>query len=209
MTDPAQRPPSSSPTPRLLDGIDVSRHNGAIRWPLVAPRVSFVLTKLTDGVRYQHVQYGLDVLRDARIAGIPHVGAYHYLLGYYSGAAQARAFLEALGGDPVALPPRILAVDVEDASLLPGYAAAQVIDFCDAVREATGTPPWIYVSPNDARRLLLADASGLADSPLWLAHWNVAAPTVPAPWDGWVAWQRGKGAMPGIAGEVDLDRAWL
>ena len=46
---------------------------------------------------------------------------------------------------------------------------------------------------------------------LWIAHWNVSSPTVPAGnWAGygWSFWQYSStGSVSGISGNVDLDRA--
>ena len=58
----------------------------------------------------------------------------------------------------------------------------------------------------------MADTTAIADAGytvLWVAHWGVAAPTLPAnDWqgNGWTIWQYSNcGNVPGISGCVDLD----
>ena len=82
--------------------------------------------------------------------------------------------------------------------------------FVMEVRDLTGVMPFVYTSPygwldrfGDSRRLARDGA------PLWVAHWGVSSPTLPAgDWDGrgWVVWQHSStGHVAGIAGNVDLD----
>ena len=59
---------------------------------------------------------------------------------------------------------------------------------------------------------LLDDTTWFADHgyPLWIAHWNVSSPIVPANgWQGmgWIFWQwTHKPGLPGITGDLDRDR---
>jgi Glycosyl hydrolases family 25/Divergent InlB B-repeat domain len=80
----------------------------------------------------------------------------------------------------------------------------------DEVRQLTGVTPLVYTSPygwltrTGDTRLLARDGA-----PLWVAHWDVESPTIPAgDWDGrgWMVWQHSStGRVSGIAGNVDLD----
>ena len=70
----------------------------------------------------------------------------------------------------------------------------------------------IYTSPSFWKKYM-GDSRALADAgyrTLWIAHWGVTAPTIPASnWGGrgWTFWQYSNcGTVPGIAGCVDLDR---
>jgi len=46
--------------------------------------------------------------------------------------------------------------------------------------------------------------------PLWVASWDVPAPTLPAGWTTWALWQfTSTGTVPGITGDVDLDYAHI
>ena len=69
----------------------------------------------------------------------------------------------------------------------------------------------VYTSPNGWKDRM-ADTTAIADAGytvLWVAHWGVAAPTLPAnDWqgNGWTIWQYSNcGDVPGIDGCVDLD----
>jgi hypothetical protein len=70
----------------------------------------------------------------------------------------------------------------------------------------------IYTSPSFWKNHM-GDSQALADAgykTLWVAHWGVSAPAVPARnWGGrgWTFWQyTSDGTVPGIAGRVDLDK---
>ena len=75
----------------------------------------------------------------------------------------------------------------------------------------TGVKPMLYTSPN-FWHVNMADTRWFADHgyPLWIAHWNVPAPSVPAEdWGGhgWTFWQwTSTGHVSGIVPEVDRDR---
>jgi hypothetical protein len=81
----------------------------------------------------------------------------------------------------------------------------------DEVWRQVGARPTIYTSPSFWRRSL-RDSSVFAGlgSRLWVAHWHVAAPRVPAAnWgaSGWSFWQwTNCSHVPGIRGCVDGDR---
>jgi Lyzozyme M1 (1,4-beta-N-acetylmuramidase) len=79
------------------------------------------------------------------------------------------------------------------------------------VTARTGVRPMVYTSPNGWRDRM-ADTTAIADAGytmLWVAHWNVASPTLPAnSWQGnsWKIWQYSDcGNVSGIGGCVDLD----
>ena len=71
----------------------------------------------------------------------------------------------------------------------------------DAVRE-----PELLDGQHRATRTWFADHGYR----LWLAHWNVSSPTVPANgWQGrgWIFWQwTHKPGMPGVTADLDRDR---
>ena len=78
------------------------------------------------------------------------------------------------------------------------------------VRRLTGVTPLVYTSPYGwASRTGDSRALARDGSPLWVAHWGVESPLLPAgDWDGngWHVWQHtSDGHVAGIAGRVDLD----
>lgn len=93
-------------------------------------------------------------------------------------------------------------------------AADHLILFLRAYRGLMGDYAWVYTNPATmaqiAPKLSDADAQWLADNHiLWLAQYtNAIKPNVPAPWKDWTFWQWTEtGTVPGISGNVDLNRA--
>jgi GH25 family lysozyme M1 (1,4-beta-N-acetylmuramidase) len=76
----------------------------------------------------------------------------------------------------------------------------------------TGARAMIYTTPSFWQNHM-GNTRWFADNGyrvVWIAHWGVSSPTVPASnWGGrsWGFWQYSNcGSVPGIAGCVDLDR---
>ena len=200
-----------------LEGIDVSHWQGPITWSLVAGAgKKFAILKATDGqvtsgVMYTDPTYATNHSQ-AKAAGL-WTGAYHFAR---PGPEANDAKLEAdhfaavvnLGvGD------LIPALDLEDSGGL-SVAALQawVTTFVGEVTLKVGVRPMIYTSPAFWKKYM-GDSRALADAgykTLWVAHWGVTSPAVPAAnWGGrgWTFWQyTSDGSVPGIAGRVDLDR---
>ena len=194
-----------------LPGIDVSHHQGPIDWSQVAAAgTRFAFAKATEGRNYVDPQYATNKA-GAALSGVA-FGAYHF--AQPDGAAND-AILEADHFVDVAqLEPGDL-VPVLDIERTGGLSQAQVtqwiLTWLNRVTERVGVRPMVYTSPHGwATRT--GDTTAVADagySLLWVAHWNVASPTVPgANWsgNGWTFWQYGNcGTVPGIDGCVDVD----
>jgi hypothetical protein len=122
---------------------------------------------------------------------------------------EAAWFVSQLNLQPGMLIP---ALDLERAGSL---GTAGLIDWVqqwlDEVYRLTGVRPMIYTSPAFWRNYL-GNTRQFADQGydvLWVAHWGVSQPSVPASnWGGkgWTFWQyTSDGTVPGIDGRVDLD----
>ena len=207
MTSPAQQ---AAP---LLAGLDVSRFQGTIDWPAVVDAgaaardpIAIVYYRLTIGSSF------VDRLAErnragARSAGC-RVGAYHVLTADPV-AEQVDAFLRALGPDREALPAMLPpALDLERDDAGAGvFAGRRALEWLCAVADALSVDPVVYTGPAYALANGLGELLDLARFPLWIAHYGVSAPHVPAPWDAWTGWQySGTGTSPGIVGHVD--RSW-
>ncbi len=195
-----------------LEGIDISHWQGTINWTLVAGAgKKFAIMKATESTNYTDPTYATNHAQ-AKAAGL-WTGAYHFAR---PSAAANDAILEAdrfasvmnLGiGDLVP------ALDLEDSGGLSVTALqAWVRTFLDRVTATVGARPMIYTSPafwknNMGNSRFLAD---LGYKTLWVAHWGVSSPEVPASnWGGrgWTFWQYSStGTVPGISTRVDLDR---
>lgn len=154
--------------------------------------------------------YSFEAHRRAALDAGLLVGAYQYLRARHPGAWQADLLLTALGElGPGELPP---AVDVET---LDGRSVAEaqgcLLAWVQRAQAALGRDPVIYTYPSfwtdTLRGAVLTEA---ARCPLWIAHYGVPRPRIPAPWTTAMLWQHtGEGGRcPGVAGDCDLD-VWL
>jgi GH25 family lysozyme M1 (1,4-beta-N-acetylmuramidase) len=192
-------------------GLDVSHWQGTVNWTKVARAGRrFVFLKATDDVDYRDPTFVTN-RAGARSNGLL-VGAYHFARPDPSpGDARQEAlfFVSVANPQPGDLLP-VLDMETKkhlDQEEVTRWARAWVAE----VRELTGVTPLVYTSPygwltrTGDTRLLARDGA-----PLWVAHWGVSSPTVPAgDWDGhgWVVWQHtSSGHVRGISGRVDLDR---
>jgi len=214
----AAKPPS---------GIDVSRFQGKIKWNRVARAgVDFAFVQASRGSGFDCAtapdRCGADefYLRNyarARHFGI-RVGPYHRA---FSGGetiadvtadalAEADLFIFQVGelqsGD---LRP---ALDVETpfGGLNATELQTWIRTWLGRVEDALGHKPIIYTNNSSWQATGNTTEFAFAGDPLWVAHWGVIAPTVPASFwagNGWSAWQySSSGHVRGIKGRVDLDR---
>ncbi|NYI44697.1 lysozyme [Nocardioides aromaticivorans] len=191
--------PTHEPAPRR--GIDASHHQGPIDWPRVAEAgISFAYLKATEGTTFTDPRFA-EHRRAATRAGVD-VAGYHYFQLCSDGAAQAEHFLDVLG-TPGDLP---AALDLELAGSCadPPPAAtllAEVRAFLAVVDRRTGTRTLVYLYPDFEERFGFAD--DLAGHPQWVRRLGEKEPRRP-----WAVWQYDDaGAVPGVAGRVDLDLA--
>lgn len=207
-------PPGVNPAAAssVLEGIDVSRWQNTIDWPMVASAgKAFAIIKATEGTSYVDPTY-LTNQAGAKAAGM-WTGAYHFArpdAGANDALLEAAHFASKVNLGAGDLRP---ALDLEASGGL-SVAALQtwVATFLEEVRVKTGVRAMIYTSPAFWKKYM-GDSSALADAGyavLWVAHWGVSAPTIPASnWGGhsWTFWQYSNcGTVPGISGCVDLDR---
>jgi lysozyme len=195
LSDPGAATPAS-----LVEGIDVSHYQGVIDWKKVASAgKAFAFIKATDGGAVD-AKFAVN-WQAAANAGILR-GAYHFFHPAVDALAQAELFLSKVGKGE--LPP---VLDVEPANITSADApaiAASVHTWVEHVASNYGRP-LIYTSPSIWQQLPNVGSEASAD--LWVAHWDVPAPTVIGAWPGWSFWQYGKSAaVGGVSTVVDLDR---
>lgn len=202
-TPPSAFPPGPTADAYLLEGIDVSVWQGRIDWQRVA----------AAGKRFAWIRASVGTKPDERFvenwagalaAGVQR-GAYHYLDRHSSGAEQAGAFLATYPGAGEL--PTVLDLEEAGRGESPAALVARALDWLRAVEAATGSKPWVYTMPSFAlSRLRCPEAVELGGYGLWVAHWDVAVPSVPEPWRDWSCWQtRSRGTVDGITGRVDLN----
>jgi lysozyme len=183
--------------------VDVSAYQGQVDWPTVrANGIAFAFARASDGTGVPDSTFARN-WRDMGLAGIVR-GAYQFFRPEEDPVAQAGFFLatlDAAGGWADRDLPPVLDVEVADtesaSAIRKGVGA-----WLDSVRAATGRGTILYLSPGFGAEL----GGAFADEPLWVAHWDVACPALPAGWTNWTFWQSSdRGAVPGIPGAVDVD----
>lgn len=180
-----------------IDFIDVSAHQGAIDWAAVPVPA---IIKATEGRTFTDPRFHENFIGASRAEKL--LGVYHFLTSTSPGAAQARHFLDTVGGNPA--PVWVLDWETDTTGTLPGVATAQ--EFISEFR-ALAPDCNLVLYGNDARR-------GFAIRhrlPFWSARYPASAQldtverSLRASGD-W-AWQWTSSAtVPGIAGRVDANR---
>jgi GH25 family lysozyme M1 (1,4-beta-N-acetylmuramidase) len=196
-------------------GIDVSRWKGSIAWTRVAHGgYRFAFAEATNG--FAADQTFIRNRSGAKRAGLA-FGGFHFArpAGTTPRAVIANAVAQADLFVSVAQPQTGELAPVLDLERTGGLSPASLRAWTGAwlneVQLQVGIRPTIYASPTFWRHAV-ADAGvfATAGSSLWVAHWHVNAPRVPAAnWGaiGWSFWQwTNCSRVPGIRGCVDGDR---
>jgi lysozyme len=193
-----------------LLGIDVSHWQGKPNWTKVkAGGVRFVIAKATEAQGFVDPQYARN-RKNADALGIPFT-AYHF-------ARPDRTTNDAIREADHFVRQASLAgrhlLPVLDLEVTGGLGPKRLIAWTRAwvqrVEQKLGVKPIIYTGPyfwSDN----LNNTRWFADNGyrLWIAHWRVKQPRLPASnWGGrgWTLWQRSDcGTVSGISGCVDVD----
>lgn len=199
--------------PARLKGIDVSNHQGDVAWHKIPDRQSFAFIKASEGTTFVDAWYGRN-----RAAANNHgkkVGAYHFASpdGDDKVAARRDGRGEAVFFDRHADPRRgdlrpVLDIEI-DGGLRPELLVVWAKSFVKKLTRRVGAPPMIYTTPAFWRSAM-GNSRWFARNgirALWIAHWEVRRPNVPANnWAGrgWTFWQvTSCGDVKGIRGCVD------
>jgi lysozyme len=216
-------PAAAAPRPQ---GVDVSRFNGPIDWAQVAAsRRSFAFIAASRGsgadCLVKPKECGADPYwapnaANARAAGL-RIGAYHRAfasgatraLARADAAAEAAVFVAQVGRVPAGDLIPVLDVETPFTSLSPSRLRSWITTWMKRVRRGAGAKAMIYTNAT-SWGATGSSTQFVQGHPLWVAQWSVPKPTlIPAGnWGGrgWSVWQyTSSGAVPGIAGRVDLD----
>jgi lysozyme len=200
---------SQAPDGHLL-GIDVSRWQGQINWRQVkAAGVHFAIAKATEAQSWVDPQYARN--RERAVARGVLLGAYHFAQPdrtHNDAIREADHFVRTAQLLPGHLIP---VLDLERTNGLgPRAMVRWTRTWLQRVESHLGVKPMIYVSPSFWVHQM-GNSRWFADNGyrLWIAHWWVKEPRVPADnWGGrgWTLWQVSDcGSISGIAGCVDID----
>jgi GH25 family lysozyme M1 (1,4-beta-N-acetylmuramidase) len=206
---------AAAPAGAFVRGIDVSHWKGRVDWATVrGGGYRFAFAEATNGLA---IDWTYARNRSGSRANGLAFGAFHMARpnGTTPAAVLADAVAEADWFVSVAQPQTgdlAPVLDLEHTGRLsPASLRAWASAWLDEVWRQVGARPTIYTSPSFWRRSL-RDSSVFAGlgSRLWVAHWHVRAPRVPAAnWDasGWSFWQwTNCSRVGGIRGCVDGDR---
>lgn len=183
------------------DGIDISRHQGRIRWDELRGNrhLKFIYTKATEGLTLQDPSYSRNI-QSARRCGIL-VGSYHFLTKS-PGTLQARNFLRTIDPEQQDLLP---VVDCEDDGTK-GWSREDIQQalgsFIATCKDVLGVSPIIYCSESYYKDYLSPEFD---DCILFIAKYDSTHPVLPGK-PAYTIWQsRRHGRIPGIYNWVDLD----
>jgi lysozyme len=177
-------------------GIDLSHHNGRIRYEEL-DSLDFVFLKVTEGTTLTDKEFKkhYTAFYEKKIA----IGAYHFFRFDIDGKAQARHFLKNLEGKKLQIP---LVVDVEQENN-PVVRREELIvrlrAFVNEVNKQTGAKTIIYTNGSGFTDFISDDFS---DHTLWLSSTNKWRPTM----TDCTFWQFNINAdLSAITHEVDLN----
>ena len=179
----------------VAKGIDVSNNNGHVDWARVAAAgYKFAWVKASEGQTFNDA-FLLENVRGAHAHGLE-VGAYHFLTPAGSPEGQAWHFAGRIRAAGLEKGDLLPVVDVE----VPGVTMNDVAAFVTELRHELGVRPVIYTFP------AFAHWTSTFGCKLWIANFNVKAPTIPPPWTKQTAWQFSSTAhVPGVARLCDVD----
>lgn len=187
-----------------VTGVDVSAHQGAIDWPVLARSgAAFAYIKATEGGDFRDREFRSN-WDEARKADMPR-GAYHFFTQCRSGADQAQNFIAVVPKEAGALPAVLDAEHMGPCKHGPAVAdvAREVEAFMTAVEAHYGRRPLIYTTEEFDTAYLRGRLTGDA---FWVR--NLYAPFLPPRFrkEQWVIWQyHNRGRRPGVNGPVDLN----
>lgn len=193
-------PPPADPN---YNGIDVSKHQGVIKWDVVKKdhKIQYVYIKATEGSDRVDEQYQYN-LRNARKAGFK-VGSYHYLTNKSSVTTQFKNFATNAPRDEQDLIP---VIDVEVCrQWSPQQLRDSLMVFANMLEDYYGCKPIIYTYESFFKKYL---GLAFADYPIFIAKYSRSADDRPNI-NGvkWILWQYSEsGTVNGINGYVDLGR---
>ncbi|MFI7702625.1 glycoside hydrolase family 25 protein [Nonomuraea sp. NPDC049480] len=170
-------------TASLTYGVDVSRYESDFDWN--ASPAEFGIIKATEGTSFRDASFARH-WREMDKKGIVR-GAYHYGHPGNDPIGEAEYFLSMVNSQP-AKPGDLLVLDLETSN---GKSVAEVNAWAKAwlshVKTKTGITPMLYSGWNFAN----AYGKGLAEYPLWVAHYSKPKGelTPPADWKSWTIHQ--------------------
>jgi lysozyme len=194
-------PPSLADYP--IQGIDISHHQGAIDWKMLAaqPNVRFAIIKATEGGDHRDARFA-ENWQAAKDAGIVR-GAYHFFTFCRPGREQAQNVLATVPVEPGTLP---ITIDLEftgNCGKIPTRKelSAEINAFFAELNGAYGAKPIVYLDQPFHDQYFRGNEASFPAHFLWLR--SIAAEPRVADCSIWQF--ADNGTLDGIAGPVDLN----
>ena len=187
-------------------GIDVSQWQGNVDWAAVkASGIDYVIIRAGYGKYASQVDAKFyENVRGAQAVGLDcGVYWYSYATDVASAKQEAEVCCEIIKGFDYNYP---VYFDIEDPSqqyLSAGETSAIIETFCSTVA-AKGYYPGLYSYASFLNTKVYKQVLEKYD--VWVAHFNVAAPSYSNPYGMWQ--YSSTGTVPGISGAVDLDHCY-
>jgi GH25 family lysozyme M1 (1,4-beta-N-acetylmuramidase) len=188
--------PRATPRQDAVYGIDVASHQGEVDWQgWWDEGMRFAYVKATEGNYYENEYFAQQYNGSYDIGMIR--GAYHFATpNDSSGAEQAQYFVENGGGwsaDGRTLP-GVLDIEYNPYGdtcydMSSDELVAWIHDFVDTYKELTGRDPVIYTAYNWWVPCVGDSADFAETNPLWVAEYDVDAPTLFGGWSVYTFWQ--------------------
>ena len=179
----------------VLEGIDVSNHQGNIKWKDIDQNaVNFAYIKATEGTTFTDKSFSKN-WEASKEAGILR-GAYHFYKVESDGKKQAEHFISVVPKEKDMLPP---VIDIEEIGKNQAKLIVEIREFAEIIEEHYNKKPILYIN-NQTYDLYARDF--LKDYMIWYAIYNDKPPM-----ENWIFWQyTDKGTSKGIEGAVDLNK---
>lgn len=187
----------------IIEGIDVSKWQGAIDWVKVAATGKrFVFIRATDGTSKDEKFFVNWVgAKDAGILRAP----YHTFEPAADARVQADTFLGCFTLEAGDLPP-LVAVEIYNSSISAESYASALCIFINRLISVTGKMPIIYNGVS-FWNTSLNGCTAFVNCPHFIARWGTGCPSVSTTWPSWTFWQyTDSGTVDGITGNVDLNQ---
>ncbi len=185
-----------------ISGFDFSAHNGFIDFQRLAEAsIDFVILKATEGTTFKDSRFNANY-RNARRAGIPVIGAYHFFRFDTDGEMQAINFINSLQGKTVDMP---LVIDLEEWTNPRDIYTHDVLQRLKSMIryiESNGYTVMFYTNKDGYQRFI---REYFNDYPLWICSFT-DPPLGLSENDEWQLWQYShRGWISACNTSVDLN----
>jgi lysozyme len=194
--------------------VDISSLQGIIDFNALRQQgIDGVIIKSYQGNDGQDTHYALNVEK-ATIAGLK-IAIYNFIYPLQTDpdhpnrdpVSQATLHFNASKGQPV------VCVDCEwpapqdfaSWQITPAFIRQWILTYLQTYTELSGRKPLVYVYPDWAQAVGMAEEPEFANYDLWIASYDDSEPLIPAPWTTWKIWQNSGGKTYHLPNGIPCD----